>query len=579
MSAPGPRIAVLDPVVANQIAAGEVVERPASVVKELVENSLDAGATRIEVSVGDGGRQLLRVRDNGCGMGQQDAILCLQRHATSKIRCAEDLHQIATLGFRGEALPSIASVSNLRLVTRPAELDHGYEAVVEGGLVTRFEPIGCPVGTDITVRDLFYNVPARLKFLKTAGTEMEHITAHLTAFALLHHDVGFRLEHNGRSLLSAPPCADLRGAIARLFGPEVAREMLTVRLEAGNLQILGEVGKPSVARANRSQQWFFVNGRPVRNRALSYALAEAYHTLLTSGRHAIAVLAVEIDPSLVDVNVHPAKHEVRFTREWEVANLLRRAVRHALEAAHLLTRDAAVAPAPTPRSTTPAPPTAQPEPAPEPVQGQLFEAEADFALADEGERLPAVIRPLGQVANSYIVCDTDQGLLVLDQHALHERVLYERLARAEAQRRADRQLLVAPLSLGLSPREAQAVEAHAEALAQLGFELEPFGRETFLLRAVPAALAAQNHERVLRDVIDDLVAHGAARGYEAKRDLVLRTTACKAAIKAGDALAPEEIEELVRLMRACTLPFHCNHGRPTMFTIPLEALERRFLRR
>ncbi len=579
-----PRIAVLEPVIANQIAAGEVVERPASVVKELVENALDAGATRIEVAVTDGGRQMVRVRDNGYGMGEQDAILCLQRHATSKIRTPEDLHQIATLGFRGEALPSIASVSELRLVTRQEGAEHGHQVLVEGGAVTGFEKVGCPVGTDITVRNLFFNVPARLKFLKTAGTEMEHITTHMTAFALLHHNVAFRLEHNGRQVLSAPACEDLRDAVARVWGPDIAREMISVRLEQEPLRIIGEVGKPSVARPNRNHQLFFVNGRPVRNRALGYSIHEAYHTLLTQGRHAVAVINIELDPRLVDVNVHPAKHEVRFTREWDVANAVRRAIRNALESAHLLSRDpglvdrtmaaqaAAVAPATGATATG------------ENVQPQLdlFSEETVASLTPAGEaghRLPLYCRPLGQINQTYIVCDTHDGMLIIDQHALHERIIYEQLAAAEQARQTDMQLLAVPQTLTVSARETQAIEQNLEQLAQIGFQLEPFGRDTFLIRAVPAMLSHQNHERILRDVVDDLVAHGSPRSYRAARDLVLRTMACKAAIKAGDALAPEEMEGLLAQMRGSQLPFHCNHGRPTMFAVPLDLLERRFARK
>ncbi len=582
MSAPGPRISVLEPVVANQIAAGEVVERPASVVKELVENALDAGATRIEVSVEDGGKRLIRVRDNGHGMGQEDAILCLQRHATSKIRHAEDLHNLRSLGFRGEALPSIASVSQFRLLTRPPESDAGVEVVVEGGAVTEFNSVGCPVGTDLSVRNLFFNVPARLKFLKTASTELEHILGHLTAFALLHHEVSFRFEHNGRQVLSSPASADLLGSIATVLGAEVARAMLPVDLDAGTIRIRGYVGKPQLARANRTHQWTFVNGRPIRNRTLTHALYDGYHTLLMVGRHPVAVLVIEMDPGAVDVNVHPAKSEVRFSREWEVHNLLRRAVREALEGADLLAGDEASA-----RGGPPAAPVlpAQlplgeplPNATPGTVQATLFEPLDDATEATEvaGERLPARIRPLGQVANTYLVCDTDEGLLVIDQHALHERVLYEQLAAAESERGAARQLLAVPVSLQLSPREAQAVAGNLASLAELGFELEPFGGDSFLIRAVPAVLAHRDHDRVLRDVIDDLVASGHTRSYHQHRDFVLRTMACKAAVKAGDALAPEEITELLRLMRTVRVPYHCNHGRPTMFTISPEALERRF---
>ena len=577
MSAAGPRIRVLEPVVANQIAAGEVVERPASVVKELVENALDAGATRIEVMVEDGGKRLIRVRDNGHGMGQEDAVLCIQRHATSKIRTAEDLHQIRTLGFRGEALPSIASVAQVRIVTRETEAESGVEMVVEGGLVTQFNTIGCPVGTEIGVRNLFYNTPARLKFLKTSATEMDHITSHMTAFALLHHEVAFRLDHNERTVLSAPSCPDLTSAVVTVYGADIARNLLPLDLDAGTLRIHGVIGKPAVARGTRSHQLFFVNGRPVKDRALHHALYDGYHTLLMTGRHPVAVICIELDPSAVDVNVHPAKSEVRFARQWEIHNLLRKAVREALEEATLVT-SADRLPGP---GLPPAPALPQDgvlpnleTPSPEGVAA-LFE-EVRFEPTAES-RLPARIRPLGQLHSMYIICDSDQGLLLIDQHALHERILYEQMAEAEAERGNERQLLAVPVTLDLSPREAQAVSSNLEVLAELGFELEPFGRDTFLLRSVPVVIAHRKHDRVLRDVIDDLVAQGSAgQSFHHHRDFVLRTMACKAAIKAGDTLAPEEIQELLRLMRTCTLPTHCNHGRPTMITISLDALERRF---
>ncbi len=570
----GTRIRVLDPVVANQIAAGEVVERPASVVKELVENSIDAGATRVEVTVEDGGRQLIRVRDNGCGMSEEDAILCLQRHATSKIRDADDLHRLVTLGFRGEALPSIASVSQFVLRTRTAEQTAGIEVGVEAGRVESVEAVGCPVGCDITVRNLFFNVPARLKFLRSSSNEMDHITRCLTAYALLHPEVAFRLDHNGRSVLSSPACGSLADAVVTVYGAELARGLVPIALEAGDIQIAGLVGKPAVTRGTRSHQWLFCNGRPIVSRVLTGGVYDAYHTLLMAGRHPVFVVRIELDPAAVDVNVHPNKSEVRFAREWELRSLLRGAVREALEASDLLTTDGVDALAPG-RPAGPGP--SGPNPLPDYRQTSLFEEAGTTAPAEDG-RLPAHIEPLGQVADSYIVCDTDEGMLIIDQHALHERVLYEQLAQADAERGVERQLLAVPVTLHLSPREVQAADEHRETLHQLGFELEPFGGDTYRLRAVPAMLGHRRAERILRDVLDDLVAQQAPRSLEQHRDLVLRTMACKAAVKAGDPLAAEEIRELVRLARACQLPYHCNHGRPTMFTIPVASLEKRFER-
>ncbi len=585
MTGSGPRIAVLDPVVANQIAAGEVVERPASVVKELVENALDAGATRIDVTIEDGGRRLIRVRDNGHGMGQEDAILCLQRHATSKIRTSDDLHNIRTLGFRGEALPSIASVSQFRMLTRPSDSSQGVEVVVEGGAVTEFNVIGCPVGTDIRVSNLFFNVPARLKFLKTAATEMDHITGFLSAVCLLHDQVSFRLDHNGRTVLSVPACGDLLGAMAGVFGADLARETVPVDLELGGVRVSGRLGLPAAARAQRTHQLFYVNGRPVRNRALTHALYDGYHTLLMTGRHPVAVVMVEADPREVDVNVHPAKNEVRFTREWEIHNLVRKAVREALEAAQLVATSSAPMPPGTLTDSAVSADAEQTATLPG-IEGGEWASTSSVAPVveavelggDRGSRFPARIRPLGQIANTYLICDTDEGMLVVDQHALHERILYEQLSQAEAERGVSRQLLAVPLPLHLSPREAQAVNSNLETLSSLGFDLEPFGGDSFLVRSVPTVVAYRNHDQLLRDVVDDLVAYGDARSYHHHRDFVLRTMACKAAVKAGDALAPEEMRELLRQMRDADIPLHCNHGRPTMFTITTEALEKRFER-
>ncbi|MCC7494196.1 MAG: hypothetical protein IT204_17690 [Fimbriimonadaceae bacterium] len=464
------------------------------------------------------------------------------------------------------------------MLTRPASATGGVEVVVEGGAVTEFNQAGCPPGTDISVSNLFFNVPARLKFLRTSSTEMEHILAHLTAFCLLHHDVAFRVEHNGRQVLSSPATHDLVGAVATVYGAELAREMLPLDLDGGNLTVRGLIGRPTIARVNRTHQVCFVNGRPIKHRSLTHALYDGYHTLLMSGRHPVAVIVIDMEPSAVDVNVHPAKAEVRFSRDWEVHNLVRRAVREALENAGLLSEDREV-----PGRSTPYQPrvgglvaAAAGDPAAGPQQPSLFDTVAEESPAAERGGLPARLVPLGQVAHSYIVCDSDEGLVVIDQHALHERVLYEQFAAAEAGRGVARQLLAVPLPLALSPREAQAVAGNLPALAELGFELEPFGGDTFLVRAVPTVLAHRDHDRVLRDVIDDLVASAGPRSYTQHRDYVLRTMACKAAIKAGDHLAPEEIHELLRLMRECQVPFHCNHGRPTMFAISHEALEKRF---
>lgn len=577
-----PRIRILDDVVANKIAAGEVVERPASVVKELVENSLDAGATRIEVEVEDGGRRLIRVTDNGCGMDEEDAILSLQRHATSKIATAEDLYRIQTLGFRGEALPSIAAVSELLLRTRTPEAEVGVEIRVEGGKVVDFRRVGCPPGTTVEVRRLFFNTPARLKFLKSAGTEMGHIADRIARFALLYHSVSFRLLHDGQEVFHSPASEEMLHAIAAVYGREVAREMVPLDLETPILRIRGYISKPLVSRSSRNYQTYFVNGRFVQSRTLTHALYEGYHTLLMVNRHPIAVVVLEIDPSLVDVNVHPAKAEVRFTREWEVHELLKRAVETALERAHLLPAAslqgaAATAPSQPPSSSLPliealqrrrqeAVPTRPSEPL-----GTYVELGEDF--------LPRRMTPLGQILNSYILAESEEGLLIIDQHAAHERVLYEQFMAREAHEPVKRQALVVPATLHLSPQEARTVEEHRETLKELGFLLEPFGRDTYLLRSVPLAIASLPYERILRDIIEELALTAATRGFAPHRDEVLGMMACKSAIKAGDPLSPQEIERLLEQLRQARRPYTCRHGRPTIICITRAELERKFKRR
>lgn len=585
------KIRILDPVVANKIAAGEVVERPASVVKELVENAIDAGATRLDIEIEEGGKRLIRVVDNGCGMSQEDAILALQRHATSKISAAEDLYHIHTLGFRGEALPSIAAVSQMTLTTREAEASAGVQIVIEGGIVSDFKPVGCPPGTAIEVRNLFFNTPARLKFLKTSNTEIGHIIDHLSRFSLFYHQISFRLRHNSHDVLVAPATDEMRHALVTIYGKEVAREMIPLELAAGTVRIYGYIGKPTLARSNRNFQAFFVNGRSVQSRVLQHALYEGYHTLLLSGRHPIAVVVLEIDPQLVDVNVHPAKAEVRFTRDWEVHNLLQRAVREALEQAQLVgsrgvrTEHLAEPAVPSPAPLNPEPEAERP-PAPVSPPVQDFSAQRGEAgglkaeLPEENDtRLPQRITPLAQIKNSYILAETDEGLLIIDQHAAHERILYEQMQARRGSERMRSQLLVIPFTLQCSPREARAVEEHLTALQELGFQIEPFGRDAFLVRGIPLPLAKQRYEQILRDLIDELVATATVQGLSRHQDDLLRLMSCKAAIKAGEALAPQEIDALLGQLRQATMPFACNHGRPTMIRITEEELERLFKRK
>jgi len=564
-----PRIVVLDDITASKIAAGEVIERPASVVKELLENSLDARAKRIEVEVEEGGSRLLRVRDDGAGMTAQEAVLSLQRHATSKIRSADDLFAITTLGFRGEALPSIASVARFELLTRSPQEEVGCRLLVEGGEVKEMEEVGLPPGTTVTVSGLFYNTPARLKFLRSQATEFAHIAELLNRFAFSHPQIDLLLRHNGKEVLRRPANPDLREALAQLLGREQADKMRPVELTSPLLQIRGFISPPDLNRASRNQQYFFVNRRGVRNRMLTHVLAEAYRSTLPLHRHPIAVLLLDLEPSLVDVNVHPTKAEVRFSREGEIYSALRQALQAALAPTGLAT-------APSLATETYADVAAQQHPL------LLQEPAVSYAAPIvPPSRHPAFqphpaeekvrFRPLAQLRRTYILAEGDSGLLVIDQHRAHERVLYEQFSSAE---RPASQHLLTPASVQLRPQEAAALKEALPQLQALGFELEEFGAETFLVRAMPAVFIRQDPAGLLSEI-----AETARDGDKtSRREKTLITMACKAAVKAGDELQLPEMVELLRALGDTGRPYTCPHGRPTVMTISNFELDKKFHR-
>ncbi|MFN7015617.1 MAG: DNA mismatch repair endonuclease MutL, partial [Fimbriimonadales bacterium] len=556
-------IRALDEQLVNRIAAGEVVERPASALKELIENALDAGAARIEIETAMGGRRLIRVRDDGIGMTREDALNALQRHATSKIASDADLNRISTLGFRGEALPSIASVSRMEILTRAFEEETGTRIVVEGGEIKSVEEVGAPIGTTITVRDLFYNVPARLKFLKTVPTELGHIVETVTRYAFAYPDVSLRLVHERQELIFTPGNGDLLTAVAAIWGRETVQSMVEVDYERDGIQVRGLIAPPHQTRPTRQHQYFFVNLRPVRNKTLTAALDEAYKSLTPEKRYPACVLLVELDPRLVDVNVHPAKIEVRFAREQAVFEAVVNAVRAALlqhgmipsalppsaprrtvitppampetETIHqLLMQRAGLSGGDTPvraegvpevhRDDTHvvAPPTAL---GGAPTQVQRDDARvvapptalgADQAALEELGAAPIQtahlpfahllddLQILGQARNTYIVAATRQGLVLIDQHVAHERVLYEQLCRARGALPIPKQHLLAPETLQLSRRDALLLQEKLPELHAIGFELELFGQDAFLIRAVPAALKG-DPVQTLRDIVDELV--------------------------------------------------------------------------
>jgi DNA mismatch repair protein MutL len=582
-------IRILDDALANKIAAGEVIERPASVIKELVENALDAGASEVEVVVEEAGRKLIQVTDNGAGMTRDDAVLALQRHATSKIATTDDLFAIRTLGFRGEALPSIVAVSHFRLVTRPATEEIGTELLASGGTIAELREIGGPPGTQVSVRQLFFNTPARLKFLKSDQAEFGAITELLNALSICHHTVTFRLLHNGRTILSRPSSAQILAPISTWLGREVADAMVPVALETPGVTVRGVVGKPAVARGNRTGQLLFINGRRILNRMLTHALESAFAGLLLPGRFPVGVLTITMDPGGVDVNVHPAKAEVRFHREGEMHAVVARAVKEALgntSLTHTLAAGYVATPASARRSFAPlaslptlplpadaATPLRPPTPA-------LTPASAGVPVPDSG------LRAIGQFHGTYLLAEGRDALLLINQHRAHERVLFEELWAQVGHVLV--QGLVLPVTLHLGHREALLLEDHREALTAFGFDLAPLSGQSYLLRAVPAPLAALNPDTLLREILADLDGHlaiapfapadPARRALEEGRRRLLAAIACKGAIKAGKLLTAAEQQELLARLQATEQPSLCPHGGPIILTLTQYELDRKFVR-
>jgi len=581
------RIVLLDEYTISKIAAGEVVERPASIAKELVENSLDAAARRITVAVEEGGRKRIVVEDDGCGMSQEDAVLALQRHATSKIRCAEDLEHITTLGFRGEALPSVAAVSRLRLTARECDADQGTEVLAEGGEIVEVKPVGCPVGTRVDVAALFFNTPARLKFLKSVTTEMNHLYETVTRMVLPHPRVALRLLHNEREVLLLPGTGALMDALAVLYGPANVQHLLPLNLEVSFARISGYVSSPALTRSTRAQQSLFVNGRLIRSATLSRAISEAYAGLVPTDRHPIACVLIDIDPSLYDPNVHPTKIEVRFTREWEVANLLREAIRQPLVAAghtaesrlyQVPLERPAVLPTPAPAQATSAPlPSPQPVPAAPAGPERAAPPEAPperFSLSSLEEA-----EILGQVEKTYIAARVPEGLLLVDQHAAHERVIYERLAEAlDRQGQVERQGLLVPIPVTLGAQEAHALEQSLEVVGRLGLQLERFGPNAFLVRAVPRFLRAGEVEQLVTDLTADLVADKGSPDWRKRLDSLLVLVTCHSAVRSGQDLSPDEMRGLLSDLAHTREPMVCPHGRPTLILISNRRLAHLFRR-
>lgn len=585
---------MLPPEVAAKIAAGEVVERPASVVKELVENSIDAGARRIRIEVRDGGRRLIRVSDDGCGIPAEEVPLAFTRHATSKLTSIEDLQRITTLGFRGEALASIAAVSHLTLVSCPAAGAGmpsltGTQVQLEGGRQIWLGPYGAPLGTTVTIEHLFYNVPARLKFLKAPATEAGYIHRVVVAYALAYPEISFQLTLDRREALYSSGNGRLGDVLVEVLGLDSARQMVALDEEyagvdspgsGAGIRISGYVGLPTLHRAQRDQLILFVNRRWVQERSLAVAIAQAYQSLLPIGRHPVAVINIGLDPSEVDVNVHPTKSEVKFRDQPAVFSTLQRAVRRCVI-------DAAQPPQIGPIGRTGSRRLVvnvnSAGHGADQVSGwqrssQLgFEAQrtlADEASLSASQRIP-VLRVVGQLAQTYILAEGPDGLYLVDQHAAHERVLYEQLRAAQNDRAGVAQHLLKPVTLELSPGQAAVLDAHAEALSQLGIEIEHFGGYTYRLLSLPTILQNEEPAAAIGDILAELAEDATPMARRSEQRLLI--TVCKrAAIKAGRVLSMSEMQELIRSLEQCEAPRTCPHGRPTMVHLSTAQLAREF---
>jgi DNA mismatch repair protein MutL len=564
----------------GKIAAGEVVERPSSVAKELLENALDAGATSISIEVRNGGSALIEVSDNGIGMSAEELPVAIQRHATSKLRLFEDLDRLATLGFRGEALPSIAAVSELTIRTRSADAPVGSEIVVDFG---RFQPIrsmGASFGTRVTARDLFGNVPVRRNFLRQATTESAYIQRTVAAYATAYPDVKFALTIDGRRAIATDGSGSLQAAATGAFGVDVGRAVL----ELGELdpvaavpgvKVTGWVAAPEITRSHRQDLHFFVNGRWIQNRALSFALEEAYHSLLMVGRHPVASVKIEVDPAAVDVNVHPTKAEVKFVDERAVCRGVQRAAHAALLGAPQADLPSIqFSPIPSEASQTPMA-FAQHRPMIRQEERQESSAEAVNSNGEHPSGVP-ILRVLGQVAATYIIAEGPEGMYLIDQHAAHERVMYEKILGQLANRNVDRQPLLDPIVVDLSPEQLAAFDRSREELQEIGFEIEPFGEGSVAVREVPAMIGNVDIAKRLQLILQELAEGGAGSSW---LDSVAVSAACHTSIRAGQALSLAEMRELILALERTSQPRACGHGRPTMLHMTQMDLQRQFSRR
>ena len=601
-----PEIKLLSEETINKIAAGEVIERPASVVKELLENSLDAGATAIMIEIKNYGQELIRVSDNGCGMSSEDAHQSILRHATSKISSADDLFSIRTLGFRGEALASIAAVSRLTITTKLAEKIEGYKLIINGGIIAASSIAASKQGTTVEVEDLFFNTPARKKFLKSNPVELQHITAVIVNYALLHQTVGFKLIHNAKEMINSPATSDLRSNIASLYGIDIAKEMIEVQHHGPGLELKGMLVKPYFARNDKLWQTILVNGRWVKNEDLTAAVYQAYHSILFVNKHPIFVLRLELNPATIDVNVHPNKSEIKIEQKELVCDAVTKSVREALARHNLLpevgleTQELQLPP--LKRISLP------PKYSFDHSQQAVLKTTASSAnsinysaasrngvdeqsndLSSEPTFVPLAnyleefkshtalppLRLLGQIHKTFFAAETAGGMFFIDQHAAHERALYEQFMEQYLSEKVSVQNLLQPAVLDVPISEVEIVKENLAELNQLGFEVSEFGRASFIVKTVPAVF----DKLPAKEMVQEIVEKWGKQKLTAVKEEIITRMACRSAVMAGEELTIAEMSQILKELSAQKLPFTCPHGRPTMIKVTAEELEKKFRRK
>lgn len=602
------KIQILSDHLINQIAAGEVIERPASVVKECVENAVDAGAKNITIELEEGGEKLIRITDDGCGIARKDATMVFERHATSKILNQDDLANISSMGFRGEALASIASVALCRMLTKQAEDSMATEILIEGSELKSVEDAAFQNGTQLEVRNLFYNVPARRKYLKTPAAEYREIAKFLTQFVLSQAEISIRLLHNDEVTMDYPAAASLEDRILQVFGRSTYDNLLSCNYEAAHLKVRGFIGKPEIAAKSKSKQFLFVNQRPLSNTSISFAVRDAFSSIIPDRYYPFFVLFIELNPSFVDVNVHPRKLEVRFLNPREIFHAVKAACKKALDEANLAPQikandfDYSTVPSSRPMQLSDMTvPYGRYEKFSGRKSGDNFSfgknsnsvADAikftkEFASSRAAEGLEPEgsnpknelsMMPIAQIADSYIVAQAEDGIVLIDQHAAHERVLYEKFMKEFEDEEIKSQPLLTPLSIDLSHQESLFVKENLELFANLGFEIEEFGGDSFVIQAVPSNLGKTDPIKVVKGILDDLENGKIPKKAQERKEAIITSMACRSAIMFGDKLAHNEMLALIREMDKIDRKFTCPHGRPSMFVLSFDELEKKFGRR